>query len=507
MTATQGYAHNGQFGLAGGHAVGYLRVSTVEQADERHSSLETQRSRVVAYCQSNGLTPIAEYTDIQSGRRDDRANYKRMIDFVNEGGADTVIVQFLDRFGRNPREILTRIWQLQEHNVRVVATDEDIREELVLLVRAGLAGAESKRTSERVRAYMGRSAEKGTHFGRVPYGYRPTHIDDDTIWQQEPTEAAIIRDMFRLTVTDNLGFKAICDVLNSQGRKTREGRPWAPSSLRHILKNEALAGTLLYGRRPAKGNPSREVVRVPGFLPAILDTDEWERLQERLGIRRESARGRTHASAYLLSGIARCAHCGGPMVGKVGGLRKHRNAQPGERYHNYWCGRAMQARELCAVYNGHSAPKLEAAILGHLGTYSDPVKVRELLAVSEVREADHLADELRANERRLAELESDFLKNLDLMKRGILDEQDFARANAGRKQERATLETRQAELTGLVQTARSVEAGEKSIPIQVRGFLEDFQSMETRKAKAILQTILKAAHVSTDGKIELEFRA
>ena len=60
---------------------------------------------------------------------------------------------------------------------------------------------------------MSRSAEKGTHFGRVPYGYTYTRINDRVIWEQEPSEAAVVREMYRLAVEENLGFKAICDVL------------------------------------------------------------------------------------------------------------------------------------------------------------------------------------------------------------------------------------------------------------------------------------------------------
>ena len=74
-------------------------------------------------------------------------------------------------------------------------------------------------------------------------------------------------------------------------------------------------GTLTYGKRPRKGNPEQELVRVEGFFPAILTGDEWQLLQERLSIRRESSRGRTHSSVYLLSGMARCGYCGGPMAG------------------------------------------------------------------------------------------------------------------------------------------------------------------------------------------------
>ena len=69
-----------------------------------------------------------------------------MVDYAIEGNADVIVVQFLDRFGRNPREILQRYWELQDAGVSVVATDEDIKEELLLLIKAGIAGAESRRT-------------------------------------------------------------------------------------------------------------------------------------------------------------------------------------------------------------------------------------------------------------------------------------------------------------------------------------------------------------------------
>ncbi len=115
----------------------------------------------------------------------------------------------------------------------------------------------------------------------------------------------------------------------------REGRPFASFTLQRVLVNEALAGTLVYGKKPRKGNPQQELVRVPGFFPAILSPEEWQRLQERLSIRRESSRGRTHTSEYLLSGIARCGQCGGPMSGKKAAAYK------GKNYRNYWCSRAV----------------------------------------------------------------------------------------------------------------------------------------------------------------------
>ena len=116
-------------------------------------------------------------------------------------------------------------------------------------------------------------------------------------------------------------------------------------------------GDLTYGKKPKKGNPQQDLVRVKGFLPAIFTEEEWQTLQERLGIRRESSRGRAHSSEYLLSGIARCGYCGGPMTGKAAASYK------GKQYRNYWCSRATRSRALCRNYNGHSTTKLETAVL------------------------------------------------------------------------------------------------------------------------------------------------
>jgi len=94
-------------------AVGYLRVSSARQTGERHSSLETQEAHFQQYCQLHGFTPVLTFTDVVTGRRDDWKEYRRMVEYAAQGGADVIVVQFLDRFGRNPREILRRYWELE----------------------------------------------------------------------------------------------------------------------------------------------------------------------------------------------------------------------------------------------------------------------------------------------------------------------------------------------------------------------------------------------------------
>ncbi len=486
-------------------AVGYVRVSDPHQTGERHSSLETQEASYLNYCKIHNVSPTETFIDVVSGRRDDRKEYQRMVEFVMQGGADVVVVKFLDRFGRNPREILRRYWELQEHGVSVVTTDEDIQEELMLLLKAGMAGAESRRNSERVRANMGSAIKKGVHVGRPPYGLRAVKdvkgISVTTNWELDPAEAPIVKEMARLKLEENLGYKAIADALTKKGYQAREGRPFASYTIERILTNPALMGTLVYGRKPRKGNPGMKIVEIPNFFPPILSPEEWQRLKERQSIREESPKGRAHSSEYMLSGIAKCGHCGGPMTGKVGASYR------GKKYRNYYCSRSMRSRGLCSVSNGHSAAKLEDSILKYLGEFSDPIRVRLYLAAAESKDTDRYESELKRVEKLLAELETQFLTQLEgLLKRKVLTEEEFATANRKARSEKADLEARKTELNDLLQKVRASEVMVKRVPQAIKTFVEAFQSLDIRQQKAQLQTILKAANVYKDGRIELEFR-
>lgn len=469
-----------------------------------NSSLETQEERIRTEADLRGGLVIKLFRDIESGRRDDRPEYRRMLRYVIDEGADAVLVQYLDRFGRNPQEILSRIWELKGHGVSVEATDQDITDELMLMVSAGVAGHESKRISERVRANMGNSARKGIHSGKAPYGFRPIREIKDgkavvAHWEIEESESAIIREMARLSVEENLGFKAIADTLNERGM-TRNSRPWVPSSIQMILRNPVIKGLMVFGRSRLKEDPSAELIEVPGVFPPILNEEEWDALQLRMDIRKGAPRGSVHTSVFLLSGIARCGHCGGPMTGKTGAKYK------GKSYRSYQCVNAKKARALCAHHNSHVSTKLEPAVLEYLGRFSNPKRVAELLHVSGTADTDRKKKELRRLEKQLSALDTDFQKNLEYLKKEILTEEEFSKANQLRRDERAATEIRIAELREQVGSAESSQGFVESLPSRIESFIETFEKLEVPKAKAILQMILKAAYVKDDNGIELEFR-
>ena len=120
-----------------------------------------------------------------------------------------------------------------------------------------------------------KAATKGRLVNRLPYGLTKLYdTEGKSEVVQVPNEAAVIREAYELAIA-NRGFKAIADELNLRGHRTKAGKLWATQTIKLILTNPATAGHFVF-----KG--STETVERRDAYPAILDADEWERLQERL---------------------------------------------------------------------------------------------------------------------------------------------------------------------------------------------------------------------------------
>ena len=144
-------------------AVGYCRVSTAEQEQDEHYSIDEQREAIRNYCLEHNLELVEVFAEQGSRSRASRAQYQRMLRFVTEHGINTVIVRWLDRFGGG-FEPVVRAAAFHDQGVQLIATDEDISHVDDLLSKAGYAAKESRRAAERIRRNLVRAAEMGVHF-------------------------------------------------------------------------------------------------------------------------------------------------------------------------------------------------------------------------------------------------------------------------------------------------------------------------------------------------------
>ena len=187
------------------------------------------------------------------------------------------------------------------------------------------------------------------------------------------------------------------------------------------------------------------------------------------------------------------------MTGKAGSLRGEK------QYRNYWCSRATKSRALCSHYNGHSTNKLESAVLEYLGQFSDPEAVRLYVEAAGSEELSRKKLELKNIDESLEDLESQFTQNLGFLRRGVLNEQEFIKANNLARAQVSVLQDRKEGLSSWIEEQTVREKTMELIPGRIKTFLQDLHNLEPRIQKGHLQGVLKSAYVSRD-KIELEFR-
>jgi choline dehydrogenase-like flavoprotein len=289
---------------------------------------------------------------------------------------------------------------------------------------------------------------RGTKFGVAPFGYQRVVDRDGAVhYEQSPLEADAVRWMWSAYVELGLGFKAIATELEARGIRARAGTPMVANTIRRILENPSLVGRLEYGRRTQRGtpNPPEKIVTHADVFPPILSADEWQRLQARMQVRREQGRrsGLTSSASYLLSGIARCPDCGGPLVASQSGrLRK----KSGTRYARYVCSRASRSTVVCPSTRGYEVDAFEREVLADLSRYTSPSVVRHLLGSGQKRTAERMAKDLEQVTRDLHQLEGGFLKDRDRLDRGVFTEQEFLESRANREARRTELEARKAEV-------------------------------------------------------------
>lgn len=140
-------------------AVCYLRVSTARQGASG-LGLEAQRAAVQAYAVSVGMTIVAEYVEVESGKRDDRPQLAAALTACRLHRAQLVIAK-LDRLARN----VAFIANLMDGAVDFVAVDMPHANRLTLHLMAAMAEHEREMISQRTKAALAAAKARGVKLG------------------------------------------------------------------------------------------------------------------------------------------------------------------------------------------------------------------------------------------------------------------------------------------------------------------------------------------------------
>ncbi len=303
----------------------YARYSSDRQREE---SIEGQIRECTDYAMRNGITLIGSYIDrALSARTADRPDFQRMIGDSARGLFDVVLVWKLDRFSRDRYDSAYYKHVLKKNGVKMISIKENISDgpEGIILesMLEGMAEYYSAELAQKIRRGQHENAMKCmNNGGNTPLGYVVDKKADVLV--VDPATAPLVKEMFtRYEKGERI--KEIKESLDERGLKTRKGKSFTVGTIGQILTNRKYIGEYKYG----------DVV-IPGGIPAIIDTDLFERVQMRMNANKRAPARAKAEEEYLLTTKLYCGDCGRLMAGESGKGCK------GVIYHYYKCSGAKR---------------------------------------------------------------------------------------------------------------------------------------------------------------------
>ena len=229
-----------------GKFVAYYRVSTAKQGASG-LGLEAQREAVRAYLNGGPWELIAEFTEVESGKRDDRPELAQAMERCRLTGAKLLIAK-LDRLSRNVHFLSG----LMEQGVDFVACDIPTANKLTVHIMAAVAQQEREAISARTKAAIGAikakldsgeeyvSRRSGRTLQRLgnPRGLSVSRPDLGAQATKEKAQsfAARVLPMIReLQAEGASSLAAVAAGLNARHVLSAAGKPWTPMGVKRVI--------------------------------------------------------------------------------------------------------------------------------------------------------------------------------------------------------------------------------------------------------------------------------
>ena len=173
----------------------YARVSTID----RKQDPETQLRQLREYAEGRGFAIVSKYVDHASSAKNDRPEYRAMLEAARRQQFDVLLVWRYDRFARSMRELVNALEEFRSLGIDFISYSEGAdtttpQGKLLFGIMASLAEFERSLIAERVKAGMQRAKAQGKHTGRpaLPAGKR-RQIEELLAQTPRPSLGAISR--------------------------------------------------------------------------------------------------------------------------------------------------------------------------------------------------------------------------------------------------------------------------------------------------------------------------
>ncbi|MBN2294219.1 MAG: recombinase family protein [Pirellulales bacterium] len=490
----------------------YTRKSTDEGLDQEFNSLDAQRESGEAYIASmkhEGWTCLpTRYDDGGfTGGNMDRPAVQRLMEDIEAGKVDCVVVYKVDRLSRSLLDFSRMMETFERHQVSFVSVTQQFNTtssmgRLTLNILLSFAQFEREIISERTRDKMAAARRKGKYVGGAPIlGY---DIDRDrSCLEVNEQEAARVCQIFELYLDQQSLIPTIAE-LDRRGWVTKRwttkkgkrlgGRLFNKNNLYGLLTNVTYIGKIRYKDEVYEGQHQ-----------GIVDPEIFERVQRllRLNHRTGGARVRNQFGA-LLQGLLYCAPCGCAMT------HSHTTKNGSKRYRYYVCVNAQKRGWQNCPSRSIPAAEIEQFVVDQVKAVAgNPALIAN--ALLQVRQ--QAEESLRTLESERQTIDRDLLKtNIEIQKVAIEAATSEGESPVSRRladlQERAQNGERR--LTEIREESLRLRAGmvdEEDVARALREFDPLWQSLSPREQARVLHLLIERIdYDGEDGTVSVTFR-
>ena len=465
----------------------YERLSRDDEQAGESNSIQNQKKYLEEYARQKGLRNIRHfYDDGYSGTNFNRPGFAALLEEIEAGRVETLVVKDLSRFGRNYLQVgyYTEIL-FPKRGVRFIAINNNVDSAtpqdndftpFLNIMNEWYA----KDTSNKIKAIFKSRMKDGMRCsGSIPYGYKRKPDDKQTLIVDE-SAAEIVRKIFRLACQGN-STTAIAEILtaeqvlipaayaaqhnpkNCRHKSVKDPCRWNTTTVGYILDRQEYLGHTVLGKSICENFKTKqrraatpdELMIFPDTHEAIIDQDTWD-IARKIRMKKKP-RVANGTYSHRLSGLVYCADCGARM-GFISPDARH-----GEKHYDsdsaFQCGNYRSTAAECVSHYVKTSV-LEAAVLQAIQTVSKYVLENEAEFVDQLRAVwnEHQTratnsgqQELAEARKRMSDLDGKIQKLYESALNGLLPERQAQRMIQQYDEEQILLEKRIEELESLVQ--------------------------------------------------------
>lgn len=496
----------------------YERLSRGDELNGDSFSIQNQKFMLEDYARRNGFPNPTHFTDDGiSGTRFDRPGFTAMMEQVEAGNVEAIIVKDMSRLGRDYLKVGQVMEILRQRGVRLIAIndnvdtakgDSDMTPFLNIMYEFY-----ARDTSRKIKSVFKAKGMSGKHMtGTVIYGYLWDEKRENWIVDEEA--AAIVRRIFSMTL-EGYGPYQIASRLSqekieipsvhlarygegvNQNRAIKDIYGWGSSTIVNILKKrEYLGHTVNFKtQKHFKDKKSHYVDESEWTIfenthEPIITQEMYDNVQRiRANVRRYPD---GWGEAAPLTGLLYCADCGGKMY-------VHR-VNNGKRVSQYTCSQysKVPVGTLCPTQHRIAESVVLSLVSDTLHAIADYAKNDRAAFIRTVQEAqvNQQDSDIKKKRRRLAaaqkragELERLMCKIYEDNALGRLPDARYAALDAQYAKEQDALSK---EITELEKSVKGYDQGRKSAEkfIAMIDKYQDFDTMTTTMLNEFVEKIL-----------------